>query len=190
MAGLLLGPYNILVLDEPGNHLDVETVDALAQALLASEGTVIFTSHDRSFMQTVATNVIEVKDGRVINYIGDYSAYLAAVTKEIDDAEAADSGRVASRKPPPADRVGKAATTPAAKGETPRNDRDLRRELSNLERSIAKLDTEKKQANAAMLAATDAAEALRLHTQLTAVTAKLAEAEERWLAIQDQLGAE
>jgi hypothetical protein len=125
-----------------------------------------------------------------IMHPSDRSAYLAAVTKEIDDAEAADSGRVASRKPPPADRVGRAAAAPAAKGETSRNDRDLRRELSNLERSIAKLDTEKKQANAAMLAATDAAEALRLHTQLTAVTAKLAEAEERWLAIQDQLGAE
>jgi ATP-binding cassette subfamily F protein 3 len=190
MAGLLLGPYNILVLDEPGNHLDVETVDALAQALLAYEGTVIFTSHDRSFMQTVATNVIEVKDGRVVNYIGDYSAYLAAVTKEIDDAEAADGGRTASRKPPPADRGGKAATAPPAKGEAPRNDRELRRELSNLERSIAKLDTEKKQANALMLAATDPAEALRLHTQLTSLTTKLAEAEERWLAIQEQLGAE
>jgi ATP-binding cassette subfamily F protein 3 len=193
MAGLLLGPYNVLVLDEPGNHLDVETVDALAQALLDYEGTVIFTSHDRSFMQTVATNVVEVKDGRVVNYLGDYAAYLAAVTKEIDDAEAADGNRRPGRKPPaPADRGGKpgAASKSDAPRAAPGNDRDLRRELSNLERSIAKLDTEKKQANAAMLAATDPAEALRLHTALTAVASKLAEAEERWLAIQEQLGAE
>lgn len=193
MAGLLLGPYNVLVLDEPGNHLDVETVDALAQALLDYEGTVIFTSHDRSFMQTVATNVVEVKDGRVVNYLGDYAAYLAAVTKEIDDAEAADGGQRPGRKAPaPVDRGGKPG--PPAKGSGPRaapgNDRDLRRELSNLERSIAKLDTEKKQVNAQMLAATDPAEALRLHTALTAVAAKLTEAEERWLAIQEQLGAE
>ena len=188
MAGLLLGPFNVLVLDEPGNHLDVETVDALAQALLAYEGTVIFTSHDRSFMQTVATNVIEVKDGRVVNYIGDYGAYLAAVTKEIDDAEAADGGRPAARKPPPADRGGKMVATAPAKGESPRNERDLRRELSNLERSIAKLDAEKKQANAALLAATDPAEAVRLHGEMTALAGKLSEAEERWLAIQEQLG--
>ena len=60
MAGLLLGDYNVLVLDEPGNHLDVETVEALAESLLAYQGTVIFTSHDRHFMNRVATTVIEV----------------------------------------------------------------------------------------------------------------------------------
>ena len=49
MAGLLLGDYNILILDEPGNHLDVETVEALASALLKYKGTVLFTSHDRHF---------------------------------------------------------------------------------------------------------------------------------------------
>ena len=178
------------MLDEPGNHLDVETVDALAQALLAYEGTVIFTSHDRSFMQTVATNVIEVRDGRVVNYIGDYGAYLAAVTKEIDDGEAADGGRPAARKPPPADRGGKVVATAPAKGESPRNERDLRRELSTLERSIAKLDAEKRAANEAMLTTTDPAEALRHHTAMTAAAEKLAAAEERWLELQEQAGTD
>ena len=55
LAGLLLAQYNVLVLDEPGNHLDVDTVEALAEALLAYKGTVIFTSHDRHFMKRVAT---------------------------------------------------------------------------------------------------------------------------------------
>jgi ATP-binding cassette subfamily F protein 3 len=64
LAGLLLSSYNVLVLDEPGNHLDVETVEALAQALCDYKGTVIFTSHDRHFMQRVATAVVEVRDGR------------------------------------------------------------------------------------------------------------------------------
>ena len=63
MAGLLLGNYNVLVLDEPGNHLDVETVEALAEALLDYQGTVIFTSHDRHFMKRIATSIIEVRDG-------------------------------------------------------------------------------------------------------------------------------
>ena len=70
LAGLLLQKHNVLVLDEPGNHLDVETVEALAEALCRYEGTVIFTSHDRHFMHRVATHVIEVRDGRVASYPG------------------------------------------------------------------------------------------------------------------------
>src|SRR3954452_19192362 len=65
LAGLLLQQHNVLVLDEAGNHLDVETVEALAEALCRYKGTVISTSHDRHFMQRVATAVIEVANGRV-----------------------------------------------------------------------------------------------------------------------------
>jgi ATP-binding cassette subfamily F protein 3 len=176
-----------LVLDEPGNHLDVETVDALAQALLDYEGTVIFTSHDRSFMKTVATNVVEVKDGRVTNYLGDYGAYLAAVTREIDDAEAGDERRragAAGRKPPAPQAGGKQHARAAG-----RNERDIRKEIATLERSIAKLDTEKRGLDGPLLAATDPAEALRLHTEMTAVAEKLSAAEERWLALQEELAA-
>jgi ATP-binding cassette subfamily F protein 3 len=101
LAGLLLGSANVLVLDEPGNHLDVETVDALARALVDYAGTVIFTSHDRSFVRTVATNVVEVKDGRVINYLGSYEQYLAAINREIDDADEAAGRAAGPRKPAP-----------------------------------------------------------------------------------------
>ena len=87
LAGLLLSQYNVLVLDEPGNHLDVDTVDALAEALIDYQGTVMFTSHDRHFMKRVATAVVEVRDGRVVNYRGDYDAYLYYVNKEIEDGE-------------------------------------------------------------------------------------------------------
>jgi ATP-binding cassette subfamily F protein 3 len=89
LAGLLLGSCNVLVLDEPGNHLDVETVDALASALEDYRGTVLFTSHDRGFVQTVATNVIEARDGRVVDLNGGYDRYLAAMHAEIDTAEQA-----------------------------------------------------------------------------------------------------
>src|SRR6516225_9821875 len=87
LAGLLLAQHNVLVLDEPGNHLDVDTVDALAEALLEYQGTVIFTSHDRHFMKRVASCIVEVRDGRVVNYRGDYEAYLYAVNKEIEQGE-------------------------------------------------------------------------------------------------------
>ena len=181
MAGLLLGPFNVLVLDEPGNHLDVETVDALAQALVAYEGTVIFTSHDRSFMKTVATTVIEVKDRRVVNYLGDYGSYVASVTREIDDAEAADGRHAKSPGKPPASPAG--TRQPPDKG-----DRALRKEIATLERTIQRLDAEKRDRQAALLTATDPDEALRLHGDMTAVADKLSAAEERWLALQEELG--
>jgi ATP-binding cassette subfamily F protein 3 len=189
LAGLLLGTFNVLVLDEPGNHLDVETVDALAEALVAYEGTVIFTSHDRSFMQRVATSVVEVRDGRVVRYLGDYAAYLASVTREIDDAEAADESRqrgprAAARKAPPP--AGGPAKAPPATGAAKR---DLRKQLATLEKSITRLDAEKKTLQARLLETTDAAEALRLHTTLADVAGRLSAAEEEWLMLQESAGA-
>jgi ATP-binding cassette subfamily F protein 3 len=179
MASLLLGTSNVLVLDEPGNHLDVETVDALASALVDYSGTVIFTSHDRSFMRAVATTVIEVKDGRVIDHLGDYDTYVAKVMNEIDEAEAA-AGR---HRPPPPPRGGKHDRGgPVAPKRD--DDRALRKEIANLEKAIARLDTEKKERHAALLVATDPAEALRLHSAVEEVSKKLADAEERWLSLQ------
>lgn len=185
LAGLLLGSSNVLVLDEPGNHLDVETVDALARALVDYSGTVIFTSHDRAFVSAVATNVVEVGGGRVLNYAGDYAAYLTAMNREIDDEEA-EAGRGA---PATGGRAGRAAGKPAAKaGSASGNrERELRRETGNLERSIARLDAERKRHQADLLAATDPAEALRLHEALTKAAADLAAAEERWLALSEEL---
>ena len=191
LAGLLLGTFNVLVLDEPGNHLDVETVDALAEALVAYEGTVVFTSHDRSFMQRVATTVIEVKDGRVVNFLGDYAAYLASVTGEIDAAEAADDARrggtrgAVRKAPAPAGGAGPAKAAPASGAAQ----RDLRKQVATLEKTIARLDAEKKKLQDQLLATTDPAEALRLHTESTDVAGRLAAAEEEWLELQERAGA-
>jgi len=180
LAGLLLGTANVLVLDEPGNHLDVETVEALATALTNYEGTVIFTSHDRSFMRTVATTVIEVREGRVVDHLGGYDTYVTKVTGEIDAAEAA-TGR---NRPPAPPRGGRVVRGPA------RDDRALRKELATVEKLIARLDAEKKEQHAALLAATDPAEALRLHAAVSDVEAKLASAEERWLELQERSSTE
>ncbi len=179
LAGLLLGGANVLVLDEPGNHLDVETVDALAAALVDYEGTVIFTSHDRSFVETVATSVIEVGEGRVVASLGSYAQYLAAVEKEIDDHEVADG-----RKKPAPDTKAKPAAKPRPGG---RDDRDARKEIATLEKTISRLDAEKKRCQAALLATTDPEEAVRHHAAMTEVAEKLATAEERWLELQEQV---
>jgi len=178
LAGLLLSQYNVLVLDEPGNHLDVDTVEALAEALVEYKGTVIFTSHDRHFMKRVATCIVEVRDGHVTNYRGDYEAYLYSVNKEIDDGERELATRMA--KPPPT--VGKAnnASTRVAR----RSEREVRKEMANLERTIARLDEQKRLVHTALMATTDPAEALRLHHEVSQLTTKLAEAEDRWCQLQ------
>jgi ATP-binding cassette subfamily F protein 3 len=181
LAGLMLSQYNVLILDEPGNHLDVETVDSLAEALLGYKGTVIFTSHDRYFMKRMATSIIEVRDGRVVNYLGDYEAYLYAVNKEIDDGER-ETARGMSKAPTEVLKI-KTAAKPAL-----RNERELRKELNNVERTIAKLDDQKKLSNTQLMSATDAKEAMRLHNEVIELAKQLGHAEERWCVLQEELG--
>ncbi len=179
LAGLLLSQYNVLVLDEPGNHLDVDTVEALAQALVDYKGTVIFTTHDRHFMKRVATCVIEVRDGHVTNYGGGYDAYLYAVNKEIDDGERELATRLS--KAPPAVRN---LTTPRAPR---RDDRAIRKEIATIEKTISRLDDQKKKASSQLLETSDAKESLRLHNEVTALTSQLNEVEERWCQLQAEL---
>lgn len=184
LAGLLLSQHNILVLDEPGNHLDVDTVEALAQALCDYKGTVIFTTHDRHFMKRVATCVIEVRDGKVTNYGGGYDAYLYAVNKEIDEGERELASRMS--KPPAETLKAAAATTRAPK----RDERTVRKEMSTIEKTIAKLDDQKKKSSAQLLVTTDAKEALRLHNEVEALTTQLAEAEDKWCHLQAEIDGE
>jgi ATP-binding cassette subfamily F protein 3 len=179
LAGLLLSQHNVLVLDEPGNHLDVDTVEALAEALIAYKGTVIFTSHDRHFMKRVATCIVEVRDGHVTNYRGQYEAYLYAVNREIEEGERELATRM-SKAPPAAPR---SAVPKAAR----RTEREIRKELSTVEKTVARLDQEKKEALARMLESTAAAETLRLHNEAEALAAQLTAAEDRWCELQEEL---
>ena len=182
MAGLLLGTANVLVLDEPGNHLDVETVEALAEALKLYRGTVVFTSHDRHFMGQIATSVIEVRDGKVKNYFGDYSAYLESVEQEVESGERERSG-------------GKGNTGhPKAQNQTSGNDyrqarrdtRKVEKEIKNLEKKIAKLDDEKRQINTELMSETDPEKAMKLHESIQDLSQQLEECEERWLELNEE----
>ena len=184
LAGLLLKQHNILVLDEPGNHLDVESVEALADALTRYRGTVIFTSHDRHFMHRVATHVIEVRTGRVASYPASYDDYVYRVQNEIDKGHREPHTPASPGKPNSA----AADASAAARKPSGRDDRDARKKLKAVERKIAKLDEEKKATSAALLTVTDAAEARRLHTQLKDLATELAKFEEEWLALSEETG--
>jgi len=76
LAGLLLSKSHILLLDEPTNHLDFETVEALANALREFSGTIFFISHDRTFVNLIASNVIGINNGLISRYPGTYEDYV------------------------------------------------------------------------------------------------------------------
>jgi ATP-binding cassette, subfamily F, member 3 len=76
LARILVSPSNFLLLDEPTNHLDMRAKDVLLEALAAFSGTVIFVSHDRYFIDRLATRVLEVENGQVNAYEGNYEDYL------------------------------------------------------------------------------------------------------------------
>lgn len=76
LAKLMLSNANLLILDEPTNHLDITSKEILENALNSYTGTVLFVSHDRYFINRVATRIYELSDKRLINYIGNYDYYL------------------------------------------------------------------------------------------------------------------
>jgi len=75
---LMMMETNILIMDEPTNHLDMEAIEALNLALEHYKGTLIFVSHDREFVSSLATRVIEIKDQKLIDFQGTYEEYLAS----------------------------------------------------------------------------------------------------------------
>jgi len=73
---LMMTDINVLIMDEPTNHMDMEAIEALNSALEAFDGTLIFVSHDRAFVSSLATRVIEIKDHQVVNFPGTFDEYL------------------------------------------------------------------------------------------------------------------
>ena len=90
---LLLRPVNLLILDEPTNHLDIHSKDVLLQALKDFGGTVVFVSHDRGFIEELATRVLELKPGESRIFPGDYEYYVQRL-----EAESLEEGKSVSEK--------------------------------------------------------------------------------------------
>lgn len=127
LARLFLNPGNLLVMDEPTNDLDVETLELLEEELANYDGTLLLVSHDRDFIDHVATSVLVVEEGRVTAYPGGYSDWQA--TRARQEAAAAPS----AAKPDPA---------PAAKPAAPRRDNAATRLSYNEKRALETLPGE------------------------------------------------
>jgi len=75
---LMLGRHNVLLMDEPTNHMDMETIESLNIALEKYAGTLIFVSHDREFVSSLATRILEVKETGIVDFLGNYEDYLSS----------------------------------------------------------------------------------------------------------------
>jgi ATPase subunit of ABC transporter with duplicated ATPase domains len=74
----MLGRHNVLLMDEPTNHMDMESIESLNIALEKYAGTLIFVSHDREFVSSLATRILEVKENEIVDFQGGYEAYLSS----------------------------------------------------------------------------------------------------------------
>jgi ATP-binding cassette subfamily F protein 3 len=142
LAKMLVRPAALLCLDEPTNHLDLASREVLEGALAAFPGTIVFISHDRYFINRIATGIVEISQGALVTYLGSYDDYL--------DAKARAAEALAA--PKPAARPAAAAPARAEQGARPRPDspvrggkvakdvRELRRRLEEVERQIHALE--------------------------------------------------
>ena len=98
LALLLVSPCNLLVLDEPTNHLDIPAKEILEEALRAYEGAALLVSHDRYFIGRVANRIVELRDGELVLYRGDYAYYQEKKREEAEAARLAAEARAAEAR--------------------------------------------------------------------------------------------
>jgi len=139
LAKLMLQPFNVLIMDEPTNHLDIDSKNVLKEALRKFEGTLILISHDRDFLQGLSDRVLEFKDHKLKEYLGDINLYLEQ--KNLDSLVALElKEKVKSQKPAPSKND----------YESQKKLKSLQNRQSKIEREIAELEKELKISDAAL----------------------------------------
>ena len=130
LAKILVDKNHVILLDEPTNHLDFETVEALALALKESNVTIIFVSHNRTFVDIVATGIIEVKNGKVSRYQHNYEEYVYHLEQNINE----DLGILSGPR---------TSLDKEERKELRAKQKAAKKELKKLEKEIEKLNQEK-----------------------------------------------
>jgi len=130
IAGILLNNCDVLLLDEPTSHLDFETAEVLARSLAEANVTILFVSHDRTFINILATRILDVKDGTIKHFYGDFEDYVEHLENKSLNSEEK-----------------KSSTTETTKDKEQRKylleeKKRIKRELSKLEKQLASLKKE------------------------------------------------
>ncbi len=140
LAKLLFYPANFLVLDEPTNHLDIEACGVLEDALRGYDGTLLFISHDRAFINALATRVVEVRYGVLSDHPGDYDHYLWRIAQQGEPAAGAGPAQAMPGEAP----LSKQERIEARERDKQRerDERRARKRLARVESDIARLEEE------------------------------------------------
>jgi ATP-binding cassette subfamily F protein 3 len=141
LARMLVEPANTLLLDEPTNHLDPASVDVLTDAMIDFPGTMIFISHDPTFLTRIATRVVEIEDGNARNFFGDYEYYLWKKAQEFESIkESSDelSAKSEGKSAGPTKAMAAQSAPKSAAGDR----RDLNKTQARLEKQVARAEAE------------------------------------------------
>ncbi|WP_283584324.1 ABC-F family ATP-binding cassette domain-containing protein [Limosilactobacillus difficilis] len=177
-------PINFLILDEPTNHLDIDSREVLETAINDFDGTVLFISHDRYFINQVATDVLDMRANGIDHYEGNYDDYLAAQEKR---------QKQTSGNPTAANQPHRQSTKQQSyqqSKEKQRARRKIQRQVDAAEQEMAKLEEKQeaiKEKMAQPAVATDIAKLTDLQQELDQLNAKASKAESTWTEAAEQL---
>lgn len=172
---------NFLILDEPTNHLDIDSKEVLENAVMDFNGTVLFVSHDRYFINKVATCVLEIAPQGSTLYLGDYDYYLEKKAEQEEIAAAKSTAETPIENSPKEVSTGKINYQQGK--ERQKQERRLKRSVEELEQLVEKLDAQKNDLENQMSSPenyNDLEKMGELQAKLQEISKKLAEAEENW----------
>src|SRR6478736_3548423 len=141
LARMLVDPANTLLLDEPTNHLDPASVDVLTDAMIDFPGTIIFISHDPTFLTRIATRVVEIEDGNARNFFGDYEYYLWKKAQQFESIKESSEELAVKgerKSPGPTKAMASQSAPKSAAGDR----RDLNKTQARLEKQVARAEAE------------------------------------------------
>ena len=180
LAKLSMENNNFLILDEPTNHLDIDSKEVLENALIDFDGTLLFVSHDRYFINRVATHVLELSENGSILYLGDYDYYVEKKAEvEMTQAEEASTSNQAKEPSPVNDYQ--------AQKESQKEVRKLMRQIESLEAEIEELESQSQAISEQMLETNDAEKLMELQAELDKIIHRQEEAMLEWEELSEQV---
>ena len=180
LAKLSMENNNFLILDEPTNHLDIDSKEVLENALIDFDGTLLFVSHDRYFINRVATHVLELSENGSTFYLGDYDYYVDKKAEmEVSQIEEASTSNQAKEASPVNDYQ--------AQKESQKEVRKLMRQIENLEAEIEELESQSQDISEQMLETNDASKLMELQAELDKISHRQEEAMLEWEELSEQV---